>query len=93
MPFSIRDELSPVVQQYAMYLRNVRGLSSKTVTEYCKDLRTFFRFVKRDRGLVPPETPFTLPFASTVATAALLLVHLTFLLEALAGDTVAVNLN
>lgn len=58
MPFSIRDELSPVVQQYAMYLRNVRGLSSKTVTEYCKDLRTFFRFVKRDRGLVPPETPF-----------------------------------
>ena len=56
MPFSIRDELSPVVQQYAMYLRNVRGLSSKTVTEYCKDLRTFFRFVKRDRGLVPPET-------------------------------------
>lgn len=41
-----------------MYLRNVRGLSSKTVTEYCKDLRTFFRFVKRDRGLVPPETPF-----------------------------------
>ena len=37
MPFSIRDELSPVVQQYAMYLRNVRGLSSKTVTEYCKD--------------------------------------------------------
>lgn len=58
MPFSIRDELSPVVQQYAMYLRNVRGLSSKTVTEYCKDLRTFFRFVKRDRGLVPPETSF-----------------------------------
>ena len=46
MPFSIRDELSPLVQQYAMYLRNVRGLSSKTVTEYCKDLRTFFRFVK-----------------------------------------------
>ena len=34
MPFSIRDELSPLVQQYAMYLRNVRGLSSKTVTEY-----------------------------------------------------------
>ena len=58
MPFSIRDELSPLVQQYAMYLRNVRGLSSKTVTEYCKDLRTFFRFVKRDRGLVPPETSF-----------------------------------
>ena len=59
MPFSIRDELSPVVQQYAMYLRNVRGLSSKTVTEYCKDLRTFFRFVKRvPRPKVPPETPF-----------------------------------
>ena len=54
MPFSIRDELSPLVQQYAMYLRNVRGLSSKTVTEYCKDLRTFFRFgAGRGPGVYP----------------------------------------
>ena len=50
----IQEELSQVAQQYAMYLRNVRGLSAKTVREYCKDLRTFFRFIKQDRGLVDP---------------------------------------
>ena len=54
----IQEELSQVAQQYAMYLRNVRGLSAKTVREYCKDLRTFFRFIKQDRGLVDPKTPF-----------------------------------
>lgn len=56
MPVAIQQELSPVVQQYAMYLRNVRGLAAKTVNEYCKDLRTFFRFLKINRGLADPKT-------------------------------------
>ncbi len=51
MSFSIKDEMPYVVQEYAMYLRNIRGLSAKTVNEYCMDLRTFFRFLKRSRGL------------------------------------------
>lgn len=46
MSFSIKDEMPELVQQYAMYLRNIRGLSAKTVNEYCMDLRTFFRFLK-----------------------------------------------
>lgn len=57
MAFSIRDEMPDIVQQYAMYLRNIRGLSSKTVDEYCMDLRTFLRFLKHSRGLVPAEVP------------------------------------
>lgn len=53
MGFSIKNEMSGIVQQYAMYLRNIKGLSAKTVDNYCMDLRTFFRFLKHDRGLVP----------------------------------------
>ncbi len=51
MSFSIKEDMSAIVQQYAMYLRNIKGLSAKTVEQYCKDLRTFFRFIKIDRGL------------------------------------------
>lgn len=52
MSFSIKDEMPDLVQQYALYLRNIRGLSAKTVDEYCMDLRTFFRFLKaKDFGM------------------------------------------
>ena len=57
MSFSIKDEMPQLAQQYAMYLRNVRGLSPKTVDEYCLDLRTFFRFLKINRGLVAADAP------------------------------------
>lgn len=57
MSFSIKDDMPVVVQEYAMYLRNIKGLSAKTVEQYCKDLRTFFRFIKMNRGLVNLELP------------------------------------
>lgn len=57
MSFSIKEEMPYVVQEYAMYLRNIRGLSAKTVDEYCMDLRTFFRFLKWNQGLAPKECP------------------------------------
>lgn len=57
MSFSIKLEMSDLVQQYAMYLRNIKGLSVKTVDEYCMDLRTLFRFLKRNWGLVGPGVP------------------------------------
>lgn len=57
MGFSIKNEMSEIVQQYAMYLRNIKGLSAKTVDNYCMDLRTFFRFLKHNQGLVPKATP------------------------------------
>lgn len=46
-----------IVQQYAMYLRNIKGLSGKTVESYCMDLRTFFRFMKRNQNLVNSDIP------------------------------------
>lgn len=57
MSFSIKDEMPEIVQRYAMYLRNIRGLSAKTVNEYCMDLRTFFRFLKHNEGLVDKAVP------------------------------------
>ena len=61
MSFSIKDEMPYVVQEYAMYLRNIRGLSPKTVDEYCMDLRTFFRFMKQYRGLTAQESLEEIP--------------------------------
>ena len=55
MPVSL-DEMPEIVRRFALYERNIRGRSAKTVEEYCSDLRTFFRFYKRFKGLVPKDT-------------------------------------
>lgn len=57
MSFSISNEMPEIVKQYAMYMRNIKGLSANTVNEYCLDLRTFFRFMKRLKGLVSKDSP------------------------------------
>ena len=57
MSFDIAAEMPDIVRQYALYYRNTKGRSQKTVNEYCMDLRTFFRFMKRFRGLYPADTP------------------------------------
>ncbi len=57
MAFNLSLEMPDIVLQYAMYLRNIRGLSSNTVNEYCMDLRTFFRFMKRFRNEFPADYP------------------------------------
>ena len=51
MSFSINHEMPDIVRDYARYLRNINGRGVKTVNEYCLDLRTFFRFMKKFRGL------------------------------------------
>jgi len=53
--FDINMEMPDIVRQYALYYRNTKGRAQKTVDEYCMDLRTFFRFMKRFRGLVPKD--------------------------------------
>ena len=55
MSFDINMEMPDIVRQYALYYRNIKGRAQKTVDEYCMDLRTFFRFMKRFRGLVPKD--------------------------------------
>ena len=46
-----------VLEQYRNYMIAVLGRSELTVKEYTYDIVNFFRFWKRDRGLVPKDTP------------------------------------
>lgn len=48
----------PLLREFLRYLHLNRDYSEKTVEEYFLDMRTFFRFVKTDRGMVAPETAF-----------------------------------
>ena len=67
-------EAPSVLREFLGYLGTIKGKSPKTVSEYYLDLRTFFRYLKQSRGLVPPETDFeeipisdiTLEFIKTV---------------------------
>lgn len=52
------SEASPIIRDYLLYMQTVKGKSPKTVDEYFTDLRTFFRFIKVNRGSVPSSTPF-----------------------------------
>ena len=47
-----------ILTEFLNYERVVRQLSATTISEYKLDLQTFFRFLKRSRGLVSDETPF-----------------------------------
>ena len=51
-------EAPPVIKEFLGYLETVKGKSPKTVEEYYLDLRTFFRYIKQSRGLVPSDTDF-----------------------------------
>lgn len=48
----------PILQAYLGYMETVKGRSDKTINEYFTDLRTFFRYLKRARGLVSPSLVF-----------------------------------
>lgn len=49
---------SPLVRDFLNYMLTIRGRSPKTTHEYFLDLRTFFRYMKRQKCGIPPETPF-----------------------------------
>ncbi len=48
-------EAPPVIQEFLAYMGNVRGRSGLSVDEYYRDLRTFFRFILKERGMVPED--------------------------------------
>lgn len=50
-----RAHASPLLRQYLAYHETIRGHSRKTADEYFLDLRSFFRYIKRKKGLVPTE--------------------------------------
>lgn len=49
-------EAPEIIQDFLSYLQNVKGKSPLTVDEYFVDLRIFFRFMKRYRGMVSEDT-------------------------------------
>ncbi|MCI1964720.1 MAG: tyrosine recombinase XerC [Oscillospiraceae bacterium] len=52
------NESPQIIRKFLGYVETIRGKSPKTVEEYYLDLRTFFRYIKLHRGLVPPDTEF-----------------------------------
>lgn len=50
------DKLPQLVQQYLLYLEAIKGHSELSVIEYASDLRTFFRYIMRQKGLVDKNT-------------------------------------
>ena len=58
MKQELLQESPPIIKEFLGYLGTIKGKSPKTVEEYYLDLRTFFRYMKRQRSLVSPEIPF-----------------------------------
>lgn len=52
------DEAPMILKSFVGYLQTIKGKSPGTAEEYYLDLRTFFRYIKRSRHLVPDDMPF-----------------------------------
>lgn len=48
-----RSDAPKILKDFLIYHETIKGHSKKTVNEYFLDLRTFFRYLKISRGLVP----------------------------------------
>ena len=55
MSYAIFREAPPVLREFLNYIGNIKGRSDLTVDEYYRDLRTFFRFIIKDRGLIKDD--------------------------------------
>jgi site-specific recombinase XerD len=51
-----RTDAPEILRDFLIYHETIKGHSRNTVDEYFLDLRTFFRFLKLRRGLVPADT-------------------------------------
>ena len=52
-----RFESPEIIKMFLTYHENIKGHSRKTVDEYFLDLRTFFRYLKISKHIVPKGTP------------------------------------
>ena len=53
------DEAPQEIYDFLLYMSTVKNKSPNTVNEYYLDLRTFFRYLKKARGLVSDDVDFT----------------------------------
>ena len=51
-----KEDMPPLLRDFLTYHETVQGHSKQTVDEYYLDLRSFLRYLKRSKGLVPKET-------------------------------------
>jgi site-specific recombinase XerD len=58
MDQEIMAEAPPIIKEFLGYIETIKGKSPKTTEEYYLDLRTFFRYIKKSRGLVSPTADF-----------------------------------
>ena len=49
------DTFPPLLVEFLNYMDAIKNKSKATISEYASDLRTFFRFLKKERGLVSPS--------------------------------------
>lgn len=52
-----RTQAPAILRDFLAYHETIQGHSSKTVDEYFLDLRTFFRYMKIEKGIVSRATP------------------------------------
>lgn len=52
------NDTPEILMKFLIYHENIKGHSRKTIDEYYLDLRTFFRYLKQLRGLVPKNAEF-----------------------------------
>lgn len=55
---STLNDCPEILKRFLVYLQTIKGKSPKTVYEYFLDIRMFFRFLKRNRGIVSLDVPF-----------------------------------
>ena len=53
-----RTDSPEIIREFLFYHETIKGHSKKTVDEYFLDLRTFFRFMKINKKILPRDTPF-----------------------------------
>lgn len=49
------NKLPQLVQDYLIYIEAIKGHSSLSVLEYAGDLRTFFRYIVKSKGIYPKD--------------------------------------
>lgn len=52
-----RTDAPPLIREFLVYHETIQGHSRQTIDEYYLDLRSFFRFLKQSRRLVPADLP------------------------------------
>ena len=52
------NALPKLVQQYLVYIEAIKEHSELSVLEYAGDLRTFFRYLVKEKGLSPADVSY-----------------------------------